>query len=229
MPFEPVVIDVDGDGEVDVDYYREIGVIGNNPWPTKEVGFVAVGKSTVRLLRAKGTQLNFPLGQMVSAANAVEFNSSGFSAVVANDYYTIDFSGSFTCDYIDNPRSWNALTNGIAGIRLQSDDGFHYGWIRFARPDLEPSTPFAVVDHDWNPVPGAPIGAGEPPALPALQTQLGETGLTLTWDARFPNLQLEWAESLSEPVDWHHVEDAGAGTALLPPAETNRFFRLRKL
>ncbi len=227
-PFAVQSFDLDGDGEADVFYRQDTALITAAPPPTEKAIRYVGGLGSTRFLHSSGNKMNFAPGQSVSAANTMEM-VSGFSGASLTDYYTLDFGFRFECHYMDSPRNWHTLTNGIAGIRLQSDDGFHYGWIRFARPDLEPSTPFAVVDHDWNPVPGAPIGAGEPPAFPALQTQLGETGLTLTWDARFPGLQLEWAGVLDEPVDWHAVEDAGAGTALLPPAETHRFFRLRKL
>jgi hypothetical protein len=146
------------------------------------------------------------------------------------DYFTINygFPRFYECHYMEKPLSWNTLTNGITGIRLQQDDGFHYGWIRFARPDLEPATPFAVADYAYNPIPGAPIAAGEPPPLPPLQVATAETGLTLSWDARFPGLQLEWAEALEEPVTWQPVAEAADGSAVVPPADANRFYRLRK-
>ncbi len=161
--------------------------------------------------------------------NAVE-EVSGLSGIELTDYFTINygFPRFYECHYMESPNTWNTLTNGIAGIRLQQDDGFHYGWIRFARPDLEPATPFAVVDYAYNPIPGAPIAAGEPPPLPPLQVATGETGLMLSWDARFPGLQLEWAESLEEPVTWQTVAEAGDGSAVVPPADANRFYRLRK-
>lgn len=204
-------------------------MISGSPNPTREALRYVFAFGPARFLRSRGTQFNFSGGQTISSINAVEANS-GISEIALTVYYTINYGlpRFFECGYTEWPNTWNAFTNGIAGIRLQSDDGFHYVWIRFARLDLEPATPFAVVDYAYNPIPGAPIAAGEPPPLPPLQVATGETGLTLSWDARFPGLQLEWAESLEEPVAWQPVAEAGDGSALVPPADANRFYRMRR-
>lgn len=224
---DPQFFDLDGDSVDDARYRQDIGVISVGPNPTKEALRYITALNSVRFLRVQGTRMVFSLGQTISAANSPQVNS-GINQIVLTDYYTIDYGGFFKCGYTDSPNTWNTLTNGIAGIRLQQDDGFHYGWIRFARPDLEPATPFAVVDYAYNPIPGAPIAAGEPPPLPPLQVATGETGLMLSWDARFPGLQLEWAESLEEPVNWQPVAEAAEGSAVVPPADANRFYRLRR-
>ena len=226
-PFEPQFFDMDGDGADDFRFRQDTASNGDElPSLTRAVRYINTINSA-RFLRANGTRLNFLPGQAVSSANGVQV-SSGVSRIDLTYHYTIADLGILECHYMESPNTWNPLTNGIAGIRLQQDDGFHYGWIRFARPDLEPATPFVVVDYAYNPIPGAPIAAGEPPPLPPLQVATGETGLTLSWDARFPGLQLEWAEALDEPVTWQPVAEAADGSAVLPPADANRFYRLRK-
>ena len=229
FPFDPQDIDFDGDGIVDVRYRQDSSVIANDPPPLKEAARYAKASAATWFLRAKGTQLNFAAGQVISSANGVQIDS-GVSGIELTVHYAINygFPRFVECGYSERPTSWNPLTNGIAGIRLQQDAGFHYGWIRFARPDLEPATPFVVVDYAYNPIPGAPIAAGEPPPLPPLHVAPGETGLTLSWDSRFPGLQLEWAEALEEPVTWQPVAEAGDGSAVVPPADANRFYRLRQ-
>ncbi len=229
FPFDPLDIDLDADGTIDVRYLQDTAVIANDPPPLTEAARYAKAAGSTRFLRANRTKLNFVSGDVISSANGLHIES-GVSGVELTFHFTINygFPRFVECGYSDRPTSWNALTNGIAGIRLQQDDGFHYGWIRFARPDLEPATPFAVVDYAYNPVPGAPIAAGEPPPLPPLQVATGETGLMLSWDARFPGLQLEWAESLEEPVNWQPVAEAAEGSAVVPPADANRFYRLRR-
>lgn len=227
--FDQQVFDLDGDGADDVLYRQDTAGSSGGPNPTRRAIRYLVTTDPAKFLRSLGTRLHFAPGQAVTSMNAVE-EVSGLSGIELTDYFTINygFPRFYECHYMESPNTWNTLTNGIAGIRLQQDDGFHYGWIRFARPDFEPATPFAVVDYAYNPIPGAPIAAGEPPPLPPLQVATGETGLTLSWDARFPGLQLEWAEALDEPVIWQPVSEAGEGSAVVPPADANRFYRLRK-
>jgi hypothetical protein len=60
-----------------------------------------------------------------------------------------------------------------------------------------------------------------------IATSVGPGTLTLTWDASLTGLTLESVDSLSPPVQWAPVQGAGSGLAILPVAQTNRFYRLR--
>lgn len=167
---------------------------------------------------------------MISEANAAFVNGVGFSAFPLTVYRKTVFAGEpeANCTPNDSIPSWNARVGGILGLRIQGDEGVHYGWVRFTRPDTEPSTPFQVAGYDWNPVVGAPIEAGLPPPPPPVQFQVLPEGLLLGWDYRFTGLVLECADSLTEPVEWRPVEGVEGNQIILPPDEASRFYRLRR-
>jgi hypothetical protein len=114
-------------------------------------------------------------------------------------------------------------------VRLVGEEGTHYGWVKFSRPVVDNHTLFEIVGHDWNPIPGAAIPAGEPPGPPPVQAGVtGDGQLNFNWDQRAGAMVLEWADRLDASGVWQPVPDSGFPPVSLPPGEGNRFFRLRR-
>ncbi len=117
----------------------------------------------------------------------------------------------------------------LLGVRLVGEGATHYGWVKFSRPVVDNHTMFEIVGHDWNPIPGAPIPAGEPPGPPPLLATVGEDGgLNFTWDNRLGKMVLELAESLESTTVWQPVPESGFSPVSLPISAGHRFFRLRR-
>lgn len=159
-----------------------------------------------------------------------QINEAGLNLITLTQFDAEQITpGLFGCRAFSAFETFNASTDALVGLRLNLDDGPHYGWIRFTRPDTEPSTPFTVAGYAYHPLPNEPIGAGQPPTPPPVTTthDATEGTLSLNWDGRFPGVALEFTESLTEPVAWQPVPDAFVPPVLLPVPETDRFYRLR--
>lgn len=227
--FEQLVVDFDKNGTDDIGHRRSSTLLVNSPPTTVfDVAYAVRGIEPTRLVRASSARIDFDQGQAIAEPNKVHLNAAGFSAAVLTDYILTGSSGeSFSCAYDGSIPTWNDRVVVIVGVRLQGDDGVHYGWVRFTRPDLEPSTPFVIAGHDWNPIPDAPIEAGLPPPLPPLQAQFTGAGLSLVWDARFTGLLLEWTDTVGQS-DWQPVPDASTPPVTVRPDSEQRFYRLRR-
>lgn len=122
---------------------------------------------------------------------------------------------------------WRRLSDVLIGLRFQLDDGVHHGWIRFSRADTHFTTVFQPQEYDWNPIPDAPIGAGQPPVIP-IATEETEQGLRLSWSPSLVTWALESTAALSEDAVWVPVPEATGYEALLEIPDASRYFRLRK-
>ncbi|MBX3731360.1 MAG: hypothetical protein KF791_02060 [Verrucomicrobiae bacterium] len=118
-------------------------------------------------------------------------------------------------------------TEVLLGFRFAAFDGVHFGWMRFSRPDTNFTTAFDLSAHDWNPIPGEPIGAGLPPRIP-LVSEWTDDGLHLRWPVAVADWTLEFTDTLRPEGDWQPVPEAGGTGVILPPSESQRFFRLRR-
>jgi hypothetical protein len=141
-----------------------------------------------------------------------------------------------------DPSSWQYLARAgsnplfesrvevLLGARLIVNGAVHYGWLRMSRRAADNHTLFEVSGQDWNPVPRAPIGAGEPPTLPPLHCSVNQNGqLICEWDTDYGELLLEWTGSLADPVDWQPVTGSAVPPVQMPLDDPGqRFFRLRQ-
>jgi len=219
--FQPQTIDIDGDGFVDVRYLEVVSVWSAPPLTKDTIRYLA---ASTRFLHSPGDKSYFVHGQMIPPTNKTQV----VEGINLTEHLAIDHLGFTECVLPDDQRYWNGLTNGIAAYRFVRAGGvLNYGWIRLARPNLETSSRFTVVDHDWNPLPGKPIRAGMPPEIP-LTASLSSEGLRLTWPTAVASWKLEWSDQFGGTAVWHPVPDAGSSEALLPVPETNRFYRIRK-
>ncbi len=231
--FETLVLfDVDVDAVTDLKldrYYTDHSGGGRN---LATVGYTLAPTESLTFLRANSVGLGFPTEAPISSANHVYQNAAQQNAIALNGYWIeeiIPGTAIYECSDRSGVESFGNQREALLGYRLNLDDGPHYGWIRFTRPDTEPSTPFTVAGYNYHPLPNEPIGAGQPPTPPPVNTTYDEAAgtLSLNWDARFPGVALEYTESLTEPVEWQPVPDASVPPVLLPVPETDRFYRLR--
>jgi hypothetical protein len=119
-------------------------------------------------------------------------------------------------------------TELLIGFRFAADTGTHYGWFHFTRPAARFTNAFTLAASDWNPLPGEPIGAGQPPVIPVVPTVTPEGQLRLAWPAAIASWVLESSETLGPDAVWQPVPDVATNEVLLPLPETSRFYRLRK-
>ncbi len=124
-------------------------------------------------------------------------------------------------------KSLRTKTEFFIGFRFTGDEGQHYGWMRFTRPDTNFLTFFELTAWNSNPLPDEPIGAGLPPAIPLTPTLTPEE-LRLAWPVQVWNWILETSESLGPDAVWEPVPDAVGPEVLLTFPETTRFFRVRR-
>ena len=232
-----VHVDIDGNGGADFWYAIDAsGPFGRFPI-TWVVGSGIDVLSFSRFLRASADRVLFEKGEPVGGDREIyqEQDSIGIFygfALIGYQVENYSFGAPSAWEYItrgSNPLFLNQ-TNVLLGVRLKVDEVFHYGWLRLSRPAADNHTLFEVSGYDWNPIPGAPIGAGESPGPPPLHSSVnGEGQLLLEWDAAYGEMQLEWANTLAEPVDWQPVPELGPPPVQLPLAgESQRFYRLRR-
>lgn len=230
-------VDIDGNGGRDFWYSVDAsGPFGNSP----ETWLVGSGLDVLgfaRFLRASSEHVFFEQGEIVDATREIYQDTSSTSV-----FYGFGMIGYQAENYsFGDPSSWEYTTRSsnplflsraevLLGARLVVNDVVHYGWLRLSRPVADNHTLFEVASYDWNPVPGAPIGAGEPPGPPALHSSVGDDGrLLFEWDAAYGEMLLERTGSLAEPVDWQPVPDSSAPPVQVPLDEAGqRFFRLRR-
>ena len=222
-------IDLDGDGQIDCIFQRVVTSLSQDK---HRVSYPLDTLREHRLLRASASRLHMNQGEVISSATLVQSGAFQVNTIVMTRYdlrEIVPGVGVFECTRQDGGESLNQFTDALLGLRLNLDDGPHYGWIRFTRPDTEPSTPFTVAGYNYHPLPNEPIGAGLPPTPPPVTPTFDATEgtLSLNWDARFPGLVLEATESLTEPVEWKPVPDPSGPPAVLPVPEGDRFYRLR--
>lgn len=141
------------------------------------------------------------------------------------DWAYVDF-GLFgpTGPFEDSVRS---LTDFTVGFRFSATDGSHYGWIHFHREIIDFRSFFQVAAHDWNPIPNAPISAGQPPDG-LLKAELSPRGLRLSWPAALANSTVEVSAALGTNASWQAIGPASGTELLLPAPAASRFYRLQR-
>lgn len=232
-----IIIDIAGNGGRHFDYtIGASGPFGDFP-VTWVVGSNIDVLSFSRFLRASSDRVFFEKSELVGGDREI-FQGEDSIGV----FYGFGLIGYQAESYsYGAPGSWEYITRGsnplflsrtdaLLGVRLKVDEVFHYGWLRLSRPVADNHTLFEVSGYDWNPVPGAPIGAGEPPGPPPLHSSVnGDGRLLIEWDAAYGEMVLEWAGSLADPVDWQPVPNSGTPPVQLPLDEAGqRFYRLRR-
>jgi hypothetical protein len=225
-----VGVDLNGDSNVELNYDIEATRIQSFP-PIWDVGSGVWPSSGAKFLRAQSERFGFRVGESIGST-AVVFETI-FPEGIA---YGFGALGYFLHEFQDPPYRDNggqSLLIGekdfLLGVRLVGEEGTHYGWVKFSRPVVDNHTLFEIVGHDWNPIPGAAIPAGEPPGPPPVQAGVtGDGQLNFNWDQRAGAMVLEWADRLDASGVWQPVPDSGFPPVSLPPGEGNRFFRLRR-
>jgi hypothetical protein len=223
-------IDLNDDGNIELSYETVVIPVQQFP-PIWQVGGGVHPSSDAKFLRANGNRFDFRSGESIGANTTVfvipyddgpEYGFvtlSYFEDHTRPDIYRDGGGLSFFAD----------VSSFLLGVRLVGEEGTHYGWVKFSRPVVDNHTLFEIVGHDWNPIPGAAIPAGEPPGPPPVQAGVtGDGQLNFNWDQRAGAMVLEWADRLDASGVWQPVPDSGFPPVSLPAGEGNRFFRLRR-
>lgn len=220
-------------------YYADVVPL---PSPAAIYNAVTVGLNTygsAKLLKPASSSYTFAASEMVGPESAVFSNGVGGAnsdnwMVLLGYDESQSFAGAFW-KYFDKvkgqPAPLSFFTNRtelLIGFQFAGDSGPHYGWFHFKRPDTHFTTGFTLAASDWNPLPGEPIGAGQPPVIPVVPTVTPEGQLRLAWPAAVASWVLESSETLGPDAVWQPVPDVATNEVLLALPETSRFYRLRK-
>jgi hypothetical protein len=229
-----VLIDIDGDGDED---FQTFAGRDRYPHPGTDIQEYAIGLSLQNLgpnllLTVSDKRIPFRHGESVSSLSPRYSDIGGGNWIIVGRYVELfipDGPWTYQDAYKDFPGSfWRTERSLLIGCRVVGEDGVHFGWMRLTRPDLNFTTPFDVESFDWNPLPGEPIKAGQPPEIP-LAPEITEEGLRLRWPAVLATWMLEYADSLDAEAEWIAIPEAANGEIVLPIPETARFYRLRRL
>ncbi len=227
-----VTFDFDGDGERDATYEHQ-GMPNGGDTSYYTVVFFLRPLSQLRLVQASKQQIDYRIGEQVSAASPAHVNLGGGNSVGLLAYDADSRFGPWIY-YDTTVGSKNMFftnkTEVLVGFRLTSLEtgSKHHGWIRFTRPDSHFTSPFAVAGYDWNPLPNEPIGAGQPPVIPVQSAFTSEGQLRLQWPTEVASWVLESSPTLGPDAVWEPVPDVVGTEHLLTPPETDRFYRLRR-
>jgi len=220
-------VDLDSDGRVDFDYAAEVF----SARQTSAVSTIVVPISGGTGLRSSKAALYFPPGGLVSSNSPVHSSPAGPGIVRLVGYLAypnpedISFWLYQELNPVDSPR--DALTV-LVGVKFPVEGDWHYGWMKFTRPDGRQETLFDFNSSDWNPIPDAPIPAGQPPEIPIMSELLPpDGGFRLSWPPGAVSWVLESTPSLAPPVLWEPYPSQGT-YADVPLDEEGRFFRLRR-
>jgi|688.fasta_scaffold294364_2 hypothetical protein len=233
--------DADGDGTEEVRYLGAIGPSPGTDHIYNSVDFVIQTSGGMRLLRPTKAQVPFQPGESVGSGAVTYSNGSGSNTASDNWMPLLsydeaqEFPGAFwryrdNMKFTDNPALtfFTNKTELLIGFRFLADTGTHYGWFHFTRPAARFTNAFTLAASDWNPLPGEPIGAGQPPVIPVVPTVTGDGQLRLAWSTALVGWTLEASGRVGPDANWEPVPGPFTGEALLPLPETNRFFRLRR-
>jgi hypothetical protein len=178
------LVDVNGDGEDD---FRTIAGRSRYPHPGTDIEEYVVGISIQNigssvLLTSLDLRISLQQGEIISSLNQKYSTETGNNRIVIGAYVQLwipDGPWTYQELFKDDPGNfWRTERSLLIGCRISADDGLHHGWIRLTRPDTLFTTPFDVESFDWNPLPGEPIKAGQPPEIP-LVPEIIEEGLRL--------------------------------------------------
>lgn len=185
-----------------------------------------------RPLRATSSRIVFDHGETISSGNPDHFNPGGSTSLPFHAFDESLPGPGLDWIYYDKTKgNANLLANGrteiLIGFRFLGLEAVHYGWMRFTRPDTHFLTFFELSAWDWNPLPGEPIAAGLPPAIPLTPVVTPE-GLRLTWPAAVWDWILESSASLGPDAVWEPVPEAYGPEVVVLLPEATRFFRVRR-
>ena len=231
--------DTDGDGVEEVRYLGSVA-----PFPTTDsiynrVVFTLQTSGSAKLLRPTGSRVQFNPAEPIGSGAFIYSNGNG--GATSDNWMPLlgydeaqQFPGAFWRYYdktVGLPEVSTFFTNKtelLIGFRFLADTGTHYGWFHFTRPAARFTNAFTLAASDWNPLPGEPIGAGQPPVIPVVPTVTPEGQLRLAWPAAVASWVLESSETLGPDAVWQPVPDVATNEVLLALPETSRFYRLRK-
>jgi hypothetical protein len=233
--------DANGDG---TDEVRYLGAVQPRPGTDHIYNRVSFSLQTfggLRLVQPAKARFFFQLAELVGGNGAVFDNNTGASGGSENWMSLLsydeaqEFPGAFwryrdNIKLLDNPALtfFTNKTELLIGFRFAAETGTHYGWFHFTRPEARFTNAFTLAAMDWNPLPGEPIGAGQPPVIPVVPTVTPEGQLRLAWPAAIASWVLESSETLGPDAVWEPVPDVATNEVLLALPETSRFYRLRK-
>jgi len=213
-------------------FYYDVTSELNDPFglPWRRLSLVFINVASGRVLRPSPNRVSFLEEEEVGVSSEEYRNANGGNRLGFGGYdatptadgwrYHDRFNGSLL-DW------WRRFTAVLIGLRFQLEDGVHHGWIRFSRADTHFTTVFQPQEYDWNPIPDAPIGAGQPPVIP-IATEVTDGMLRLSWSPSVATWILESTDELSDDAVWAPVPEATGYEALLEVPEASRYFRLRK-
>ena len=227
---------IDLDLDTDVEFVYRV-IAGRAAGDSLDVSYFIepIGKS--RLLKYTSSVVLFEAGQDIGLTS-VEFKQLNsdpnmyFNNFRQEEVFPTWFFNDLTFD-IPN-LFFRIKTHMLIGFRADLEDGRHYGWLKFSRPDTLFPRPFTLDAWDWNPVPDLPIPAGLPPAIPlagdVVKNESDQPVLRLSWPQAVSAWTLESATNLAPPIQWEYYPTGGAGVdvPLTAEGEPQRYFRLRK-
>jgi hypothetical protein len=233
--------DANGDG---TDEVRYLGAVQPRPGTDHIYNRVEFSLQTfagLRLVQPAKARFLFQPSEMVGA-NALTFNNNTGASGGSENWMSLlsydeaqPFVGAFwryrdNTMLLDNPALTfhTNKTELLIGFQFAADTGTHYGWFHFTRPAARFTNAFTLAASDWNPLPGEPIGAGQPPVIPVVPAVTPEGQLRLAWPAAIASWVLESSETIGPDAVWQPVPDVFTNEVLLALPETNRFYRLRK-
>ena len=241
LPVTPVTqsanlnsIDLGLDADVEL-VYRVLAV--QLAGETLDVGFFVEPNQTSRLLKYAPSSVPFEAGQQVGSLS-LEFKQPNsdpimiFNSFRQQEVFPTWFYNDLT---FANPNPFfTNRTSLLIGFRADLEDGRHYGWLKFSRPDTLFARPFTLDAWDWNPVPDLPIPAGLPPVIPlagvVAKNESDQPVLRLSWPQAVSAWTLESSTNLAPPIQWEYYPTGGPGVdvPLTSEGEPQRYFRLRK-
>ena len=213
--------------------------------PTEEyyrVGFSLIPTNSASPLRSNVERIEFHELESVGPDRSIFLTDGGANRLGLTLFDQASLGHGAPWRYIDvginspkNTLNYKArsLTEVLVGYRFQEEDGFHYGWVRFARSDTTFTNIFDLVAHDWHPIPDTAIRAGQPPEIP-VATEVVDDGaggslLRVGWHPAVATWSFETTDSLIPPVTWTEYPAGGTSAEIpLNGAESQRYFRLRR-
>lgn len=233
--------DADADGTDDLEYRIYAPRAAQGFFIYNSVEAVIRTTESVRLVQPEGGRFSFEIGEEVGSSALVYSNGNGGSPVSANwmpllsyDEWQKNEGGLWrfrdNTPLIESPALtfYTNRTDLLIGFRHQGELSTNYGWLRLTRAAALFTNVFTVAGFDWNPVSGAPIRAGQPPAFPVVPTLTADGQLHLAWPESLAGWVLETSEQLGPYAEWQPVPDVFTHEVLLALPENNRFYRLRQ-
>ena len=239
-------LDVDGDGAVDFSFRTE-GTICTTDIPASfcSQAYVVIAGEVGRFLLTPMANSNVTIldqGEVIGETAPEESDwSEPEDTRVYTSYVTVqertEPSGIYTArSYWTGPLA--EVRVGYVGIRVASEDGDHFGWVKVALPPavvggggFGGSGSPTVVDFAIDPRPNVAIAAGDKPRVgEARMVMEPARPLRLRWEARTSRAYLiQWKASLTatEWVTLETVTTSGtSGEVDLPTTGGSGFYRI---